>query len=222
VVGFSSDDEVNAVVRLHKVEASPDGLGQRVSVIVTVRSNDRPFEFVLPMLGMHHVKNAMAAIAAALVLGVPIEDACQTLSRFVPAKGRMQLHRMADYVLIDDTYNANPDSVRAAIEVLATQAGERCLILGDMGEVGQQGRAFHEEVGRFAAEKKVSLWTVGDLCKYAAQGHGTAVYFESMDELVAAAVKEKWTGTLLIKGSRFMKMERVVAALLRLVQIFPK
>ena len=116
--------------------------------------------------------------------------------------------------LIDDSYNANPDSVRAAIEVLATLPGPRWLVLGDMGEVGDQGPAFHREVGGFAKARGVErLWTVGDASRHAAAAFAGARHFDTMAALLAALPDAPACAAVVVKGSRFMKTEQVVAAL---------
>ena len=115
---------------------------------------------------------------------------------------------------MDDTYNANPDSVRAAIDVLLGLPGPRTLVLGDMGEVGDQGPAFHAEVGHYARQQGIdTLWTVGDLCVHAADAYGAGRHFDSVEALVASLSSLPPSGCVLVKGSRFMKMERVVRAL---------
>jgi UDP-N-acetylmuramoyl-tripeptide--D-alanyl-D-alanine ligase len=119
-------------------------------------------------------------------------------------------------VLIDDSYNANPDSVRAAIDLLAEAAPPRVLIIGDMGEVGDQGPQFHQEIGAYARERGIEvLLALGDAtpATVAAFGPG-GQHFDAIDALIAAArTAATPKATLLIKGSRFMRMERVVAAL---------
>jgi UDP-N-acetylmuramoyl-tripeptide--D-alanyl-D-alanine ligase len=112
--------------------------------------------------------------------------------------------------LVDDTYNANPDSARAAIDVLAELPGPRLLVLGDMGEVGNQGPQFHREVGDYARERRIeSLFTLGEQ----AQGMGGR-HFADIDALNAAVVEQlPRVASVLVKGSRFMKMERVVQAI---------
>lgn len=112
-------------------------------------------DLTLPVPGLHNLRNALAAIASAIAAGVPLEVAVRALAGFSPVAGRMQYKKLSDgTLLIDDTYNANPDSVRVAIDVLARIAGTRVLVLGDMGEVGDNGPAMHEEVGNYARE----LW----------------------------------------------------------------
>ena len=174
----------------------------------------------LHIAGRHNVKNALAASACALAAGVPLAAVAQGLIAFEPVKGRSRalvLHTPGhDVTLVDDTYNANPDSVRAAIDVLAELPAPRLLVLGDMGEVGNQGAEFHAEVGSYAAQRGVeALYTVGELCVHAAQAFGAAQHFADTDKLLTVATAQVETfQSVLVKGSRFMKMERVVEALL--------
>ena len=110
-------------------------------------------DLVLPVAGLHNLRNALAAIAASVAAGA-LEAAIRALAGFSPVAGRMQHKVMSDgTLLIDDSYNANPDSVRVAIDVLARIAGARVLVLGDMGEVGDNGPAMHVEVGNYAREQ---------------------------------------------------------------------
>ena len=131
-------------------------------------------------------------------------------------KGRSELKRDArGRTLVDDSYNANPDSVRAAIDVLAGMPGNGWLILGDMGEVGNDGPAFHREVGAYAAERGIAhLWTAGAAARDAAAAYGPrARAFDSTAALIAALNEQPDAAQTLVKGSRFMKMESVVSAL---------
>jgi UDP-N-acetylmuramyl pentapeptide synthase len=143
------------------------------------------------------------------------------LAGFQAVKGRSQLQRLQlggrPVTLIDDSYNANPDSVRAAIDVLAASERPRVLVLGDMGEVGTQGQAFHEEVGRYAKEAGVDrLISVGTLAGTAARAFGAGgEHLGSIEAVIARAQGlTALKGTILVKGSRFMRMERVVEHLL--------
>jgi UDP-N-acetylmuramoyl-tripeptide--D-alanyl-D-alanine ligase len=185
-----------------------------------------PLSFVLHMAGRHNVKNALGAAAAAVAAGAPMQAIESGLNAFRAVKGRSSLMAChlaggaaASVSLVDDTYNANPDSVRAAIDVLSELPAPRWLILGDMGEVGDQGVAFHTEVGAYAREQGLEhLWCAGTLCEAAAQAFGpkarwfadtmTLVQALSQDSLNKPSVK-----SVLVKGSRFMAMERVVQAL---------
>lgn len=173
----------------------------------------------LGVAGLHNVKNALASAACALAAGCPLAAVAQGLGEFVPVKGRSQIktwrRRGQAVTLIDDTYNANPDSVRAAIDVLAGLPGPRWLVLGDMGEVGAQGPAFHREVGAYAQARSVqTLWVTGPLSLYAAQAFDGARHFETVDDLVTALPEAPECSAVVVKGSRFMKMEQVVSALL--------
>ena len=175
-------------------------------------------ELVLQVAGSHNVKNALAAAACALAAGCPLGAVQRGLEAFSPVKGRSQIQHLGpagrEATLIDDSYNANPDSVRAAIDVLAGLPGPRWLVLGDMGEVGSQGPAFHREVGAYAAERGVEhLWTAGAQSRLAAEAHGAARQFDSTSALVAALAEAPRFASVVVKGSRFMKMEAVVAAL---------
>ena len=174
----------------------------------------------LGVAGRHNLKNALAAATCTLAAGAPLEAIARGLEAFEPVKGRSQLksyERAGQRIaLVDDSYNANPDSVRAAIDVLSELPGPQWLVLGDMGEVGTQGPQFHAEVGAYARERGISsLWTAGALCTHAAQAYGPAArHFESVPELVAALTQAPEASAVLVKGSRFMQMERVVQALL--------
>lgn len=190
-------------------------------------------EVQLNTLGNHNVRNALAASAVALGAGLSLEQIKVGLESFAPINGRMQSKPLnVDRTLIDDSYNANPDSVRAAIDALKQSGNASWLVLGDMGEVGDQGPAFHEEVGAYAAEQGVSkLFALGEQCKFAVQGFNEveklsatsrATHFTTLDQLLAElnlALKDDDSSKqvhldILVKGSRFMRMERVVQALL--------
>ncbi|RXZ36371.1 UDP-N-acetylmuramoyl-tripeptide--D-alanyl-D-alanine ligase [Oxalobacteraceae bacterium CAVE-383] len=186
-------------------------------------SDGKPLSFSLQLnaAGAHNVLNALAAIACTLAAGVDTAAIVRGLEAFSPVAGRLQRKQAAGGALvIDDTYNANPDSVRAAIDVLAQAAAPRVLILGDMGEVGDQGLQFHEEIGRYARQRKIEhMLTLGDLAWHATAAFNASVlvsaelaeHFPDIEALkpVAAALSAPGA-TVLIKGSRFMKMERVV------------
>ena len=176
-------------------------------------------EVALRVAGRHNVKNALAAAACALAAGCPIGAVREGLAAFAPVKGRSQLRGFTlagrAVTLIDDSYNANPDSVRAAIDVLTGLPGPHWLVLGDMGEVGTQGPAFHAEVGAYAGERGIEhLWTVGTQSAAAAAAHGAARHFDAMPALLAALGDAPPARAIVVKGSRFMKMEQAVAALL--------
>ena len=166
----------------------------------------------LAIPGLHNVRNALAAAACAFAVGINEKTICEGLSAFRPYSGRLQVKQApGGATVIDDTYNANPDSVRAAIDVLASCPGPTALVLGDMGEVGARGAEFHREVGSYACARKISrLYAIGEATKHAVEAFGAGGrHFDSVDELVSG-IEGK---SILVKGSRFMKMERVVAAL---------
>ena len=167
----------------------------------------------LSIPGVHNVRNALAAAAAAHAAGVDIKGIAQGLAAFRPYTGRLQVKQArGGATLIDDTYNANPDSVRAAIDVLASCPEPRVLVLGDMGEVGVRGAEFHREVGAYAKSRGIgALYALGAACREAAQAFGAGARHFATPEALAAALPRD--ATVLVKGSRFMKMERVVAAL---------
>ncbi|NWG87210.1 MAG: UDP-N-acetylmuramoyl-tripeptide--D-alanyl-D-alanine ligase [Hydrogenophilaceae bacterium] len=169
--------------------------------------------------GLHNVRNAAAATAAALALGASLDAVAKGLGGYAGVKGRLQRKEcLLGAHLIDDTYNANPDSVSAAIQVLATQPGKRILVLGDMGELGPSGADLHREIGEKARAAGIErLFCLGELSIHAAQGFGPAndrqraMHFERIEELLADVENELAPEvTVLVKGSRFMQMERVV------------
>jgi UDP-N-acetylmuramoyl-tripeptide--D-alanyl-D-alanine ligase len=167
--------------------------------------------------GRPMVQNALAAVATALAAHVPLALIVRGLEQFRPVAGRLAARTgTSGAAVIDDTYNANPDSVRAAIDVLARAHGRKWLVLGDMGEVGAQGPAFHREIGAYAKEQGVErLFATGDATResVAAFGDGAEHVATVLD--LAQRVQQAATAgvTLLVKGSRSMRMERVVAAL---------
>ena len=169
--------------------------------------------------GQHNLRNALAATAAALAAGVPLAAVVRGLADFRPVSGRSQLLGLRlggrAVTLVNDSYNANPDSVRAAIDLLAGLPGPHWLVLGDMGEVGDQGPAFHAEVGAHArAAGLAALWTAGAQSAGAAASYGPgARHFADTAALVAALDDAPACASVLVKGSRFMRMETVVQAL---------
>ncbi|WP_420996493.1 UDP-N-acetylmuramoyl-tripeptide--D-alanyl-D-alanine ligase [Cupriavidus sp. 30B13] len=193
--------------------------------VMQVTAPGGAFEIRLSVLGTHNVRNALAATACALAAGVGHEAIRAGLAGFAAVKGRLQArHTAAGTLVIDDTYNANPDSVRAAIDVLAGFAAPRLLVLGDMGEVGDQGPAFHAEIGAYAAARGIeALWGTGTAMAdavraFGARGSGQARHFDSAEALAGALAQDEdgivaRAGAVLVKGSRFMRMERMVDAL---------
>src|SRR5262245_50636308 len=137
--------------------------------------------------GQHNVRNACAAAASALAAGASLDAVAKGLAAFRPVAGRMRrLEARSGAGLIDDSYNANPDSARAAIDVLAAEPGTRFLLLGDMGEVGDRGAEFHREIGRYTRERGIErLYATGELCRAAVEAFGPgAQHFAGVEELI--------------------------------------
>lgn len=175
----------------------------------------------LHIAGRHNVDNALAAAACALAAGAPLPAIAQGLADFRPVTGRsralaLQVDGRA-LTVVDDSYNANPDSVQAAIRVLAALPAPRLLVLGDMGEVGQQGAQFHAEAGAQARAAGIEqVYALGALSAHTASACGAPVarHFADMAELqVAVRAALPGTASVLVKGSRFMRMEQVVQAI---------
>jgi UDP-N-acetylmuramoyl-tripeptide--D-alanyl-D-alanine ligase len=200
--------------------------------VVQIHVGRHSIEVQLNTLGDHNVRNALAASAVAIAADIPLEKIKQGLEAFSPVNGRMQI-KLSDpkYTLIDDSYNANPDSVRAAIDALKRLGGKAWLVLGDMGEVGNQGPEFHREVGAYAAEQGIGkIFALGEQCLFAINGFEStktvkdigAIRFNDVENLISQLqddLRAYLTDgsqhlNILVKGSRFMRMERVVQALL--------
>ncbi len=181
---------------------------------LTVRLPNATLDIALQVPGEHNVMNALAAVAGAFALDVSHRSVVVGLSDFGGVKGRLQRKRaLHGSTLIDDTYNANPDSVKAALAVLARQPGKKILVLGDMGELGEDAAAMHEEIGVAARAAGVDrLLALGELsCGTVAAFGAGAMHFERIEELLAELENELAPDTVvLVKGSRFMQMERVV------------
>lgn len=179
--------------------------------------NGERASLILPMPGLHSVKNAVAAAACALASGTDITQIIKGLSLVKPVFGRLNTHQLTNHVtLIDDTYNANPDSFKAAIDVLAAVDGNKVLVMGDMAELGERAMELHEEIGDYAQKKGVKeMHSVGLLSVLAANKFG-GTHHDSKQDLINAisdlCVKKTKT-TILIKGSRSSGMDEVVNTL---------
>lgn len=171
---------------------------------------------MLQAQGLHNLRNALAAATCAVALNIPFISIVRGLQAFNPVAGRMKAQVIADGMqIIDDTYNANPDSVRAAIDVLASLQGAKVLVLGDMGEVGEHASdAVHAEVGTYAYECGINvLLSLGPASANAAESFGPgAVAFDDLQELNQHLIT-LLPANVLVKGSRSARMERVLAAL---------
>jgi UDP-N-acetylmuramoyl-tripeptide--D-alanyl-D-alanine ligase len=225
VAVFPGDDEYTELWRgLAKCEVLTFGLSEACDVRATyastgfgnalqVTAKGAQFTVQLAAAGDHNVRNALAAIASTLAAGIPQDAIVRGLESFAPVGGRLQRKQAAmGATVIDDSYNANPDSMRAAIDVLAAYPAPRILVVGDMGEVGTQGKEFHEEVGAYAQERGIEhVLATGELAR--SMSASGARHYEQFDELLAAldsTLGGNSNATVLVKGSRFMKMERVV------------
>ena len=186
-----------------------------------------PLQFALHIAGQHNVRNALAAATCALAAGVPLKNIARGLEAFEPVKGRSRTLEItmgqAPITLVDDSYNANPDSVNAALDLLATLPAPRLMVLGDMGEVGHQGEMFHAQAGTLAHKLGIEhLFTHGPLSAAAAGQVTGARHFDDMPTLIAAVLETlPATRSVLVKGSRFMRMERVVEAITHKAQHLP-
>ncbi len=185
-------------------------------VLISMATPSGVIDVRLAAGGVHNVRNALAAAACAIATDIGVDAIAAGLNAWRPVAGRGVKLRIKDCDVIDDTYNANPDSVRAAIDLLVAAPAPRVLVLGDMGEVGVRGPEFHLEVGQYARERGVdAIFAVGSLTRQTVQAFGAdGAHFNDIDSLIAALRASLKAGTtLLVKGSRFMQMERVVQAL---------
>ena len=174
---------------------------------------------ILPVPGKHNVSNACAAAALAHAAGLSLQQISDGLKHFSNIKGRLQIKQgIKGATLIDDTYNANPDSMKAALDVLAALPAPRVFVMGDMGELGEdKAAAMHAEVGAYARDKGIELaYFVGDDSVEAAETFGEdGLWFAAKDPLIQVMRHDlPENAHVLVKGSRFMKMEEVVEALL--------
>ena len=198
--------DVSGTVRQHGLEIGIDLVAPEGNATLT-----------LSIPGRHNARNAVAAAAACLAAGVPLAAVAEGLEAFSGVKGRLQRRAGKQGAeILDDTYNANPDSVRAGIDVLAATIGRKLLVLGDMGEIGEASGQYHDEIGGYAKSQGIDrLFALGDQAQLAVRNFGEgARHFCNVEKLIAAVDKELGPETtVLVKGSRFMKMERVADAL---------
>jgi len=204
--GLKAKADVTARYELHEASSAVE--------LITPKGTAN---FSLPAPGVHNVSNALAAASAALALNVSLEKIATGLSQFAGVKGRLQVKQgFAGAKVIDDTYNANPMSMKAAIDVLKASAGERVFVMGDMAELGADAASMHAEIGAYAKTAGIEkFFALGALTKNAVIAFGeNAAHFETLDTLVES-LKSMMNAqaTLLVKGSRSMRMERVVDAI---------
>lgn len=205
VVDFGLSDKAQVSARFQSVSLTSS---------VTLKFPDGIDRIVLKVPGEHNVRNALAAAAVAVGLGIDKAVIVEGLQKFSGVNGRMQKKNGCHHaILLDDSYNANPDSVRAALAVLSAASGKKILVLGDMGELGESAVDFHQSIGKEARKAGLDrLLTLGELSEYAAEAFGDgAQHFKNIDELLKETEKLLAADvTLLVKGSRFMRMERVI------------
>lgn len=206
--GFSEDASVTAFCSKETEAFS----------VFTLKTPKGSIEIRLTAPGRHNISNAMGASATALAMGISLDSIKRGLEAFLPVTGRLQIKMGQQGVrIIDDTYNANPVSVKAALAVLAAYPGQKTVVLGDMFELGDDAPRFHREIGQEIKRLGISsFYGVGALTEHAVQAFGEkGKHFENkaslIQELKPALNRNQ---TILIKGSRGMKMEEVVQALM--------
>jgi UDP-N-acetylmuramoyl-tripeptide--D-alanyl-D-alanine ligase len=208
VLGFSLDKVADVWG-----EARQHGLETRL----TLHAPDGTRDIPLQVFGRHNARNALAAAAVGLAMGVDLDTIAAGLAGFAGVKGRLE--RLAGphgATVLDDSYNANPDSVRAGIDVLSATVGRQILVLGDMGETGAASAQFHDEIGGYAKSMGIDrLFALGEASQQAVRNFGEGGrHFKTPEALLRALLPELDCGTtVLVKGSRFMQMESIVAGL---------
>jgi UDP-N-acetylmuramoyl-tripeptide--D-alanyl-D-alanine ligase len=182
-----------------------------------LRQAGASIELQLQTQGRHNARNALAAAAAALALGHDLDQIKQGLERFTPVSGRLFAKKMpAGWTLIEDSYNANPASLKAGLATLAEQSGERWLVLGDMAELGPDSAALHFQSGAEARRLGVArLFCTGEMTRHTVSGFGSeAEFFDDRKALVKRFKEDVHADVIcLVKGSRSMQMEKVAAAI---------
>ena len=228
---FPEDDEFTALWRSLSERRKCVTFGYSKAATISTDADALPNSFQmleanqhyavqLHIAGRHNVRNAMAAAACARAINISWPNICKGLNTFRPVAGRLVMHQLRNgTTLIDDSYNANPDSVLAAIDVLQSLPRPRALILGDMGEVGDKGSQFHYEIGTYAAKAGIDcVVTHGELSRFTQSAcqaaGGNAIHADSIESVQLQAQQlSSQHHHLLVKGSRFMRMERVVDTL---------
>ncbi len=212
--GINTADEIRTFGLSDNADYYATGIVETNVIKATIHTPDGEFDLTLPMSGRHNVCNALAAIAATSAAGASLAAARDGLSRMVNVAGRLKpVSNALGITFYDDSYNANPASVLAAIEFLAAIPGETWLVLGDMAELGEDARSFHKTVGEQARQAGISrLLCIGALSRAAISGFGEGgIDYESIDALANAILADCRPGvTLLIKGSRSMGLDKLV------------
>jgi len=187
---------------------------KKSGLVIKVNAKGKKLKIKLNTVGEHSVRNALAAVAVAIAAKVPVENIEAGLAKFKSVKGRLNIQTIAGVNVIDDTYNANPASMRAAINVLV-EYDDNLLIVGDMAELGAAAKTEHKVLGKQAAARGVkALYACGEYASLVASEFGDgAVVFESQEALLKQLNVDALSGTILVKGSRSSRMERIVEAL---------
>jgi len=208
-VSFGFNDKSDIKATIHEIGATQH---------LTLHSGKQDIDIHLPLLGRHNIQNTLAAAAACLAIGIDLYTIKKGLEAILPAPGRMQIHTLSNGIkVIDDSYNANPFSLQAAVDTLSAFAGKKIVVLGDMRELGQDAALLHKKAGENIRAAGIDyLFTVGDLTTHTAQAFGKDAYHFTQHDQLIDALKPILTRqmTVLIKGSRSMHMERVVNSLL--------
>lgn len=215
VLTFSPDQLNDADFRAEDITLGLDGCA---SFNMVCPKGDVSVHLAIP--GAHNVGNALVAAALSMQVGATLQDVCNGLMDMQQVAGRLNVKKLTSQVtLLDDTYNANVASVNAAIDTLASFSGVKLLVLGDMQELGEKARYYHEQVGSYAREKGIDmLFTLGVLSQSASAVYGSqGEHFSEIDDLLemltGRLLSEQRDISILVKGSRSSRMERVVEAI---------
>ncbi len=201
----------------HGADVTAEFESKADSSLLRLHTPDGDVDVSLPLPGKHNVMNALAASCAALAVGVALDEIKAGLECMAPVRGRLQIRKgMRGSIVYDDTYNANPASVRAAVDVVCALSGTRLLVLGDMAELGTQEKSLHREIGAYARDRGVDvLLALGPLSAEAVQVFGDGgLHFQSHEELIQALRDALRADTkVVVKGSRAMHMEEIIAGI---------
>jgi len=206
------DDSQN-IVNTNTTFAGDLSFGERGDVFASHTDNngfdlniaDQKVTVILQLIGQHNIDNALAASACAHALGVDINTIKQGLENTQAEKGRLNVIHQPNLTIIDDTYNASPQSMKAAISTLLTFTGEKIAVLGTMAELGDEAKTFHQQIGQLAKDSLDAVYTFGELAK-----HYDGVHFEDLDQLASHLLTHHINAVVLIKGSRLVKLDQLV------------
>ena len=206
------DDSQN-IVNTNTTFAGDLSFGERGDVFASHTDNngfdlniaDQKVTVILQLIGQHNIDNALAASACAHALGVDINTIKQGLENTQAEKGRLNVIQQPNLTIIDDTYNASPQSMKAAISTLLTFTGEKIAVLGTMAELGDEAKTFHQQIGQLAKDSLDAVYTFGELAK-----HYDGVHFEDLDQLASHLLTHHINAVVLIKGSRLVKLDQLV------------